>query len=71
MQEQYPILDNKMSVTSIGRFRSLLTRNVTEDQKEMSPVRAGQTETSPVTAVQVETSLVRAGQIETSQVTAG
>ena len=49
----------------------LLTRNVTEDQKEMSPVRAVQTETSPVTAVQVETSLVRAGQIETSQVTAG
>ena len=50
-----------MSVTSIGRFRSLLTRNVTEDQKEMSPVRAGQTETSPVKAGYVETSLVTAG----------
>ena len=34
MQEKYPILDNKMSVTSIGRFSSLLTINVTKIKKK-------------------------------------
>ena len=71
MQEKYPILDNKMSVTSIGQFSSLLTRNVTKDQKEMSPVRAGQTQTSPVAAGQKKVAPVRAGQTKTSQVRAG
>ena len=66
MQEKYPILDNKMSVTSIGQFSSLLTRNVTKDQKEMSPVRAGQTQTSPVAAGQKKVAPVRAGQTKTS-----
>ena len=70
MQEKYPILDNKMSVTSIGRFSSLLTINVTKDQKEMSPVRAGQTETSPMAAGQKEAAPVRAGQTKTSPVRA-
>ena len=70
MQEKYPILDNKMSVTSIGRFSSLLTINVTKDQKEMSPVRAGQTETSPMAASQKEAAPVRAGQTKTSPVRA-
>ena len=70
MQEKYRILDNKMSVTSIGRFSSLLTINVTKDQKEMSPVRAGQTETSPMAAGQKEAAPVRAGQTKTSPVRA-
>ena len=70
MQEKYPILHNKMSVTSIGRFSSLLTINVTKDQKEMSPVRAGQTETSPMAAGQKEAAPVRAGQTKTSPVRA-
>ena len=70
MQEKYPILDNKMSVTSIGRFSSLLTINGTKDQKEMSPVRAGQTETSPMAAGQKEAAPVRAGQTKTSPVRA-
>ena len=70
MQEKYPILDNKMSVTSIGRFSSLLTINVTKDQKEMSPVRAGQTETSPMAAGQKEAAPVRAGQTKTLPVRA-